>query len=586
MTTNIGNLPPEIKERLIQSLSDIPDDIFIEAGMKFMVGGFKKPKQIRDRIAVQVRGNAIEHWLWELFHSFLPGRDPISVLSTVAIGYLLPRIQNLLGREVTILALYFDKREEVQKLAIERLSQPAKAPTEDELKAAEQDFFAFVDVNLLTALNLQLVDPHSAQEQPPVEVFRILTDKCETDDRLIERLKKATVTQAKHAKEKMHAAVAKVEKEKSDLASRLAQNEAHVNKLTKQQAELETKLSAFEGEKAAAIAHGVETQINSEIRKWLEVPRAVEKLLHETPDPSVDLLARAETALQAQQREDMHSGNRAELEQKCTALKQLRERLILAGQNAIHPVRQVAEVRKDLDAEIARLVQVLKGQQPHNELAEKLAAEIAGAADWGDLREVSNLLETLAQRELIPVEDQRKIYHRLHAKFSLLQERAGPKVKEQGDNGWTLRGVIHRNEKAVLILDGHNVLFQLKDIFGPVYENNHPGEKARAKLNALVVKLVGPRPDMKATIWYDGPVANRFTLSPNIEMAFSGGQGTDRADRRIAEYLEVKDMQDLGRKVFVVSDDRQVRRKAVSHGALYVRVSLFAVMLEDFKCLC
>ena len=585
MTTNIGNLPPEIKERLIQSLSDIPDEDLILAGEKFMVGGFKKPKQIRDRIAVQVRGNTIQPWLWELFNSFLRGRDPVSVLSTAAIRYLLPLIQNILGREQLILALFFDQREEMQKLAIDQLSQPVAEPTESDLKVAQQGFFAFIDMNLLAALDLELVDHLSAQDQPPSEVLSMLTDTCEMDERLIERLKRAMVTQAKHAKEKSRTAVARVEKEKGDLATRLAQSEAQVNKLTRQKAELEAKLNSFEGEKSAAIARGVEDQINSEIRKWLEAPRAVEMLLHEHSGRSADLLGRAEMALQAQKREDMHSGNRAELEQKCAVFQQVRERLILAGQNAIHPVRQLADVRKDIDTEIARLEQVLKGQPPRNELAGKLVAEIAAAADWGELRDVSNLLETLAQRELIPVEDQRKIHHRLHARFSLLQERAGPKVKEQGDNGWTLRGVLHRNEKAVLVLDGHNVLFQLKDIFGPVYENDHPGEKARAKLNSLIVKLVGLRSNVKATIWYDGPVANRFSLSPNIEMAFSGGQGTDRADRRIAEYLEVKDLQDLGRKVFVVSDDREVRRKAVTHGALYVRVSLFAVLVEDFKCL-
>jgi predicted nuclease with TOPRIM domain len=585
MITNVRNLPPEIKERLIQSLSDIPDEYLIAAGENLMVGGFKKPKQIRDRIAVQVQGNTIPPWLWDLFHSYLPGRDAISVLSTAAIQYLLSRIQMILGRDELILALFFDEREEVQKLAVDQLTQPTDEPTEDDLRAAEQEFFGFIDMNVLASLHLELVDPQKGKDQASSEVLRVLTETCEKDGRLIERLKRAVVTQAQHAKEKTRTAVARVEKEKANLATRLAQSEAQVNRLTKEKTELETQLNSFEGEKAAAIARGVELQINSEIRKWLAAPRAVEKLLHETPDRSADLLARAETALQAQRREDMHSGNRAELEEKCAAFRQMRERLILAGHNAIHPVGQLADVREDIDTEIARLEQVLKRQQPRNELAEKLAAEIAAAAEWGELRDLSNLLETLAQRELIPVEDQRKIHHRLHAKFSLLQERAGPKVKEQGDNGWTLRGVLYRNEKAVLVLDGHNILFLLKDIFGPVYENDHPGQKARAKLNSLIVKLVGPRPNVKATIWYDGPVANRVSLSPNIEMAFSGGQGTDRADQRIAEYLEVKDLQDLGSKVFVVSDDRAVRRKAVTHGALYVRVSLFAVLVEDFKCL-
>ena len=74
-------------------------------------------------------------------------------------------------------------------------------------------------------------------------------------------------------------------------------------------------------------------------------------------------------------------------------------------------------------------------------------------------------------------------------------------------------------------------------------------------------------------------------VARNLEVIYSGGTGKDRADELIVANLQFKDLQRVDQKVFVVTDDREVRRGIVRTGAKYVPVNLFAVFLHDFKCL-
>ena len=153
------------------------------------------------------------------------------------------------------------------------------------------------------------------------------------------------------------------------------------------------------------------------------------------------------------------------------------------------------------------------------------------------------------------------------------------------DSGWSLRDALFRNKPTLLVLDGHNILFGLSDLFASEYENDHPGRKARQKLVGLIEKLVGPRPGITTKICFDGPSGEVVRVRSNVEIHFSGGTGRDRADELIVSRLQFKDLQSLDQRVFVVTDDRAVRRQIVRTGAKFVPNDLFAVLLADFQCL-
>jgi hypothetical protein len=101
----------------------------------------------------------------------------------------------------------------------------------------------------------------------------------------------------------------------------------------------------------------------------------------------------------------------------------------------------------------------------------------------------------------------------------------------------------------------------------------------------LVAKLVRARPNVLTKICFDGPAGASAKVAPNLEVFYSGGQGQNRADELIVSQLQFTGLKDLAQKVFVVSDDREVRRGILRTGASYVPCDLFAVFLNDFQCL-
>ncbi len=148
-----------------------------------------------------------------------------------------------------------------------------------------------------------------------------------------------------------------------------------------------------------------------------------------------------------------------------------------------------------------------------------------------------------------------------------------------------MRDVLFRNKSALLLLDGHNLLFGLPDLFAAQYENGAPRLKARAKLIQVVSRLVQNRANVQTRICFDGPDPGSHHLAPNLKVIYSGGTGKNRADQLILDQLQFSDLKSIDQKVFVVTDDREVRRGLLRTGAKYVPANLFAVFLQDFKCL-
>jgi hypothetical protein len=98
-------------------------------------------------------------------------------------------------------------------------------------------------------------------------------------------------------------------------------------------------------------------------------------------------------------------------------------------------------------------------------------------------------------------------------------------------------------------------------------------------------KLLDGRSNLRTRICFDAPCLEITTVAPNLEIEYSGGQGEHRADQNIAEQVAWRRPNELNQKWYVVTDDRAVRRHAVSDGARVVPVNLFAVLLADFGCL-
>jgi hypothetical protein len=345
------------------------------------------------------------------------------------------------------------------------------------------------------------------------------------------------------------------------------------------------KIENLIAERNQAIVDGVREQTSALVKKWLAPALRVETTLASGAGSARDALTRAEAALQQQACHDRHSGNRRQLQERYDELKRMETRLQTAAQEAIAPLKSVRDALAEVRAEL-KSVQTSLGSTPtQSDLLHRLLLQISQASTWDQAAHLGDLARTLSDESLLDSTEQRKLYDHLHRKLSLFHEpELGSPITCQ-ESGWSLRSAVLRNTDCLLLLDGHNVLFLLRDIFGRHVQDKYPDDKSRKNLEQALHRFIATRSNVKATLWYDGPKHTIYAPTGNITVAFSGGDGPQRADRRIREQLRDNAAAQPRRKAFLVTDDRELRKEAASLGAISVPVNLFAVLLADFGCL-
>jgi len=89
---------------------------------------------------------------------------------------------------------------------------------------------------------------------------------------------------------------------------------------------------------------------------------------------------------------------------------------------------------------------------------------------------------------------------------------------------------------AIILIDGHNLLYALRPRFAAQLVDGHPGTAAR---EALVAQLVAvfDQPGQVVRVYFDGGEAHAEQRSPQVEVIYPGGAGDQRADRAILAAL-------------------------------------------------
>ena len=576
-------LTPALTQQLLREIEFLPDDGILTYGKDCLPGGFTKAKAIRERLASVVQGaGPLSPALISLLAYSLPFRSTVDSLSSLAIRALFAPLSVLLGFELLLLLLLVDEREDVNRFAGGELGRPHAPTTREDEDKARAIVAGFIDNNFLIPAGIE----DSSRGTPVADRYDGAIDVLERaaaeQEREVTRLKQAWQEEKNHGQARLKKATDEAERERKQLIYEREQVRAKLEAALQEKAATEARWRAATAQMEAAIAQGVQEQTATLTRKWLEAPLAVQRAVAQPPPK--DLLERAQAALAKQAAQDQHVGHRLELERRSLALAEAKSRLVASLQNAILPVAELKPLIEELDTEMGRLQKLLGGPPAGSELTTGLITLVNTSEDWDDLRRYGQALSELADWGLLSSADKRTCYHALHRKLSLLEERGKPRGREV-DTGWSLRDALFRNKPTLLVLDGHNLLFGLPDLFAAEYENDHPGRRARQKLTSLLEKLVGPRSAITTKICYDGPSAEVLRVGPNLEVHFSGGVGRDRADTLIVSRLQFKDIQTLDQRVFVVTDDRAVRRQILQTGAKYVPNDLFAVLLADFQCL-
>lgn len=106
-----------------------------------------------------------------------------------------------------------------------------------------------------------------------------------------------------------------------------------------------------------------------------------------------------------------------------------------------------------------------------------------------------------------------------------------------------------------------------------------PSIAGRKLLIDRVRALTDRHPLIEADVWFDGPIEEDWTETENFRVWFSGGKGSDRADKKILEGLESLDFLNKNEFRFLVTEDRDLLHKAKALKAVGVSPIEMWIML-------
>jgi hypothetical protein len=138
-------------------------------------------------------------------------------------------------------------------------------------------------------------------------------------------------------------------------------------------------------------------------------------------------------------------------------------------------------------------------------------------------------------------------------------------------------------DASVLLIDGHNLLYQVRPfIHSRFFDTAHgPSSQARAHLIQKLRSLVQHHTKIICELWFDSSEEDDWVETERLKVCFSGGVGANRADARIVQSIENLKHTHMNQRIFVVSDDGQLRNKALARNAVAMcPVELWLQFLE------
>jgi hypothetical protein len=309
-------------------------------------------------------------------------------------------------------------------------------------------------------------------------------------------------------------------------------------------------------------------------------------------------IATAKRVLEAQAQEDAHYGTRTALARELEEAKTLYAALQEASLESLRPLPDIPHaleglsrlvsvietrlgvdrlIPRQLSEPIKRFLFEVSAAQTISEIAQKREQlEAIRISNQWNSKDISTAEEALSNAALKHYADH--LDDREHRDLDILANASPLNA---------LRVALALNRAALIVIDGHNVLHQLRPIWGQHFERGKPGTRARQHLIALLSELCDIYHGVSVDLWFDSNSQEQFTVSSRMRVLYSGGSGSDRADIAIAGALEhieahkntLGERNGITRALYVVSADRQVRASAKRFKALAMYPTELAAVL-------
>ncbi len=363
--------------------------------------------------------------------------------------------------------------------------------------------------------------------------------------------------------------------------------------LTQQRANhAENELAELRGDFESLVQQRVQALLDSRLLPWLA---PAEALAHAAEDPrGQHLLEQAEQLLQEQAVIDRRYGLRRVLQAELDNCRRMLARLAEAQAESLRPLPRLVTLQQEIRQRIQTLLQKL-GEPADNAPApgSSLARLQQAMAQADSLEQLSAIRQALGAAEplgLLDAGERARAFAQLADLASRLYARQGIcRTAAQDREGLKLlplhamQSTLALGQRATLVVDGHNVLFTLPALFRSFFENGNPGGRAREALEQRLAALAKRHPRLDIQLWFDGGTVSERTVSDNLRVRFSGGSGSNRADRQILAFLHHLSTAspDLARAV--VTADQDEARAAERTGALVMAPEELAIWLGDMR---
>ena len=515
------------------------------------------------------------------WHSDSLLKEVVSVLSEAALAESFSDLATYYGEADFLAASLLDDREAVRKLAHDFIFEwdgQASDEVRREMAAADigSTFASFLSRIKGLLENATLPAARSGDEQSRAD--KVKFDKAlEIAKADLARLNQRATRDQKELQDKVEQKQQEIDRLRADLIvarNETKSREAAVSEVRQELTKLQTSLQH-------RIDEGLRRAMADRLRQWLEPVRDVEDALEQARRP--DLLVRATEALEKQRSIDRYHGNRVELTRMIEQRRQLLADMRRAQIEALNLIPELPSIAAELEREICDLACRL-GQTDEvvTPTATGLLAKINEAHSLDDLAEVRQFIHQAASYDLLNPEELNRLYHATDNKVGLLYDKLEIIAKDQHEHPQTqffLHHAIAKGESFALFIDGHNVLYTLKTIFGRHFVDGHPGSKARIEFANSLTRIFN-KPGFEVALYFDGSDPTVQSLSEQVRVFYSGGKGEHRADEAILKHLSHSIQSSRSAVLCLVTKDADLARQAKAMGATIIHPEEFAASLD------
>ena len=563
MQIDLHAIDPEILNYFKDSVSTMSEsELVIRArGLKELLQGLKQDKPnidlLKQRVLAKMQLKNLPPPILELLRSATLSTSLIQVLSEKAIKDGLLALYERFGIKPILASMLLDEREEIRNLANTELSKPsrniANIKKEDSFQFRFEPF-----LNILRPVFLDQPQQPQNQKNPKVTSATQLLSK----EQLENQIKSNTLFKQILRERKTFEVREKTVKGERDKLKK--ENEEQSRRIN----ELNSDVQIDAANLKQRIADGIADALNHRIAPWLKTTEKLESINKNENDP----IASAAQLIAQQEGVDKRFGTRSSISREIKEARELQGKLKNAQVQSLRPLAGLGEAVISLENHIESLEKLMAGTsvEPTNSFLKILLKELQAIRTLDELNVKKKSIEKTMAIESWGVELCKNA-------FSLVEREAlRIYLSDQDLNAFDKNDApvetpqqyfeyCLRNAKPLrLMIDGHNMLPKIKPFIGGQFfsEGQGPTTEGRKLLIDRVRTLTDRQPLIEADVWFDGPVPEDWTETANLRIWYSGGKGSDRADKKILEGLQSLDFQNKNEFRFLVTEDRDLLHKA------------------------